>query len=138
MGRGVYNRLTAFEPPGDPIGGAAASPDYETGWYGYVQKDLRDLFGPKPRGRFSRVYCGGGRRGLCRARLRGSLFEALKVTKHDLYGHDSTCRSEHRVEASCFDETRSVVASGVDVPSFPWINRPTFQQVVEPMRQLPR
>jgi len=103
-----------------------------------VSKDLRDWFGPRPRGPWSRKYCGNGSRARCRTALRQSLAAALTVTKQDLYGHDSTCSSEGRVEASCFDETRSVVASGVDVPSFPWINRPTFQQVVEPMRQLPR
>jgi len=60
------------------------------------------------------------------------------VTRQQLYGNDSTCSSEHRVEASCYDETRSTVASGVDIGPFPWINRPTFQQTVELTRHLPR
>jgi len=139
LGSKAYDALTAFQPPdAQQVGGPANSPDYETGWFGYVSKDLRDWFGPRPRGPWSRKYCGNGSRARCRTALRQSLAAALTVTKQDLYGHDSTCSSEGRVEASCFDETRSVVASGVDVPSFPWINRPTFQQVVEPMRQLPR
>jgi len=138
LGGGLYGKFTRFLPIGDPIGGAATSPDYETGWYGYVSKDLRDLFGPRPRGPWSRAYCGKGSRKRCRRALRRSLAAALKVTRQDLYGHDPACASEHRVEASCFDETRSTVVSGIDIPAFPWINRPTFQQTVELTRHLPR
>src|SRR2546423_15532888 len=72
LGSTAYDRFTAFQPPGDPIGGAAASPDWETGWYGYVSKDLRDLFGPRPQGPRSRVYCGGGPRGRRPTGLRQS------------------------------------------------------------------
>jgi hypothetical protein len=138
LGARLYGLFTRFQPPGDPIGGEATSPDYETGWYGYVSKDLRDLFGPRPRGPWSRAYCGKGSRRRCRAALRRSLAAALKVPAQALYGHDPTCASEHRVEASCFDETRSTSAAGVDVPAFPWINRPTYQQTVELTRQVPR
>jgi acyl-homoserine lactone acylase PvdQ len=138
LGPGLYRLFSRFEPPGDPIGGPATSPDYETGWYGYVSKDLRDLFGPGPRGPWSRVYCGRGSRDRCRAALRRSLRDALNVKRRDLYGNDPTCSGEHRVEASCFDETRSTIAAGVDIPPFPWINRPTFQQTVELTRHLPR
>lgn len=139
LGGGVYSEFTKFQPPdAQAVGTEASSPDYETGWFGYVSKDLRDLFGPRPRGAWSRAYCGKGSRKRCRKALRASLASALGVTKQALYGHDPTCSSENRVEASCYDETRSVVAAGVDVPSFPWINRPTFQQTVELTRSLPR
>ena len=149
VGRPAYGALTSFQPPdAQQMGTAASSPDYETGWFGYVSKDLRDLFGPRGRGSWSRVYCGNGPRGAggggrrtrarCRAALRRSLLAATHMTKQQLYGHDPTCAQEHRVEASCYDETRSTVASGVDIPSFPWINRPTFQQVVAPTRHLGR
>ena len=138
LGSRVYRRFTGYQPPGDPIGGEAASPDWETGWYGYVSKDLRDLFGPRPQGPWSRVYCGGGSPKRCRTALRRSLSAATGVTRQDLYGHDSTCASENRVEASCYDENRSTIAAGVDVPPSPLINRPTFQQTVELTRHLPR
>jgi acyl-homoserine lactone acylase PvdQ len=138
LGGSVFERLARFMPPGDPIGGEAASPDFEAGWYGYVSKDLRDLLGPRPRGTWSRVYCGKGSRARCRGALRRSLKRALRVKRAQLYGRDPECADEHRVEASCFDETRSTVAAGVDVPHFPWINRPTFQQTVELRRHLPR
>jgi hypothetical protein len=42
------------------------------------------------------------------------------------------------VEASCSDETRPTSASGVSIPAFPYINRPTFQQTIELTKKLPR
>ena len=33
---------------------------WQHGWYGYVIKDLRTLLGRPVRGRYSRLYCGGG------------------------------------------------------------------------------
>ena len=128
--------VLAFDNPpnhGDHLGSA-----YQGSWYGYVSKDLRKLFGPRPRGAYSRVYCGRGSRKRCRSALRGALRRALRVKRADLYGRDETCADENRVEASCFDETRSTIAAGVDIPPFPWINRPTFQQTIELRRHLPR
>ncbi|MBV9213162.1 MAG: penicillin acylase family protein, partial [Actinobacteria bacterium] len=115
LGAGAYDSLAAFEPPdAQQVGTVASSPDYETGWYGYVTRDLRDLFGPRGRTRWSRIYCGTGRRdgastnaktrARCRAALRRSLLAATHITRQDLYGHDPTCSQEHRVEASCYDE----------------------------------
>ncbi|HKP91366.1 MAG TPA: penicillin acylase family protein [Thermoleophilaceae bacterium] len=138
LGRNAFRKLAGFHPSSDPIGGAAAPPAFSTGWWGYVSKDLRTLFGKRPRGAYSRVYCGRGSRKRCRAALRGSLRRALRVKRADLYGRDETCADENRVEARCFDETRSTIAAGVDVPPFPWINRPTFQQTIELRRHLPR
>jgi hypothetical protein len=104
-----------------------------------VSKDLRTLFpggSGKPRGRYSRIYCGGGSRARCRAALRATLKAALNVTKEQLYGKDPTCAS--KPEAICSDETISTSASGVSIPPFPLQNRPTFQQTVEPTKKLPR
>jgi hypothetical protein len=42
-------------------------PGFADGWWGFVYKDLRDLFDRKHvRGRWSRVYCGGGSKAKCR------------------------------------------------------------------------
>ncbi|MEA2431354.1 MAG: hypothetical protein QOI19_1827, partial [Thermoleophilaceae bacterium] len=38
----------------------------------------------------------------------------------------------------CSDETLSTSASGVSIPAFPLQNRPTYQQIVEVTRRLPR
>jgi hypothetical protein len=126
--------------PNDPKETEAhSSPAFETDWYGQVSKDLRKLFAArKPRGRWSRVYCGGGSRRKCRRALRTSLAQALSVTREDLYGKDAECAASGRIEASCSDETRSTSASGVSIPAFPLQNRPTYQQTVAPERRLPR
>ena len=140
LGKTLYAQMLRMLQPGEPKETADhQSPSFETDWYGQVSKDLRTLFpgkARKPRGRFSRVYCGGGSRARCRTALRASLRAALKVTKQQLYGKDPHCAD--RPEASCSDETVSTSASGVSIPAFPLQNRPTYQQTVEPEKKLPR
>ena len=64
------------------------APDFFDGWYGYVCKDLRDLFGREgAAGAYSRVYCGGGSQSAVPRGAAESLREALKVTPQQLYGH---------------------------------------------------
>jgi hypothetical protein len=117
-------------------GRSPSAPAFSTGWYGYVHKDLRDLFTPKKvRGRWSRVYCGNGSKRRCRTAIRTSLTEALGVTKQTLYG---TGDCAENAQASCFDQNRPTNASAVTMPPFPFQNRPTFQQTVELFKKLPR
>jgi acyl-homoserine lactone acylase PvdQ len=121
-------------------GGEPEAPEFQDGWYGYVSKDLRDLLAaargaPAPAAPYSRVYCGEGSLEACREALQSSLLQALSVTPAQIYGHGA-CSED--AQASCFDENRWTSASGVSVPPFPFQNRPTFQQVVELTRTLPR
>jgi hypothetical protein len=109
-------------------------PDFFDGWWGYVSKDLRALFGPAPRGAWTRIYCGGGSKSRCRALLRHSLREALQVGPAALYGHGD-CADDP--QPSCYDKNRSVIASAIAVPPAPFQNRPTFQQTVSVQRDLP-
>jgi acyl-homoserine lactone acylase PvdQ len=137
LGGALYAQMLKMLVPNDPKETAShSSPSFETDWYGQVLKDLQTLYGPKPRGSYSRVYCGGGSRAKCTAALRASLRAALGVTRAQLYGKDSNCSS--RPEASCSDETLSTSASGVSIPAFPLQNRPTYQQIVEVTRRMPR
>jgi hypothetical protein len=76
---------------------------------------------------WSHAYCGHGSRKACRRALLRSLRAALKVTPQELYGHGE-CESNPNPE--CFDRNRSTVASGIDIGSAPFQNRPTFQQTV--------
>jgi acyl-homoserine lactone acylase PvdQ len=113
-----------------------SAPAFSTGWYGFVHKDLRTLTRPKTvKGRWSRVYCGGGKRKACAKALQASLKSALTVSKADLYGRGPCAEN---AQASCFDMNRSTIASAVSVPPFPFQNRPTFQQVVQVTQTLPR
>jgi hypothetical protein len=117
-------------------GKSPSAPAFSTGWYGYVHKDLRQLLRPKRvRGKFSRVYCGAGKRKRCAADLRRSLREALSTTKQELYGKGECADN---AQAACFDMNRYTVASAISVPDMVFQNRPTFQQTVELTRKLPR
>jgi acyl-homoserine lactone acylase PvdQ len=137
LGGRAYDKLEEMLRTGSYTGGSPTEPDFSDGWWGYVSKDLRDLFGPKPRGAWSRVYCGGGSKKKCRARLQRSLQAALKVTPQQLYGGgNGACASNP--QPSCFDQNRPQVTGGIELPPFPFQNRPTFQQVVTPTQRLPR
>ena len=116
---------------------APKAPDFEEGWWGYVYKDLRDLYGPKPKGPYSRVYCGNGSKSKCRNLLQKTLGEAVKVTPAALYGGgNGKCATNP--QPSCFDQNRPTVTGGIALGPFPFQNRPTFQQVATPTVKLPR
>jgi acyl-homoserine lactone acylase PvdQ len=102
--------------------------------YGYVQKDLRELLGEPVRGSYSRVYCGRGKLGKCRAALLDSLREALRhSTDAELYP-DGPCELGTDGHAAspqaCADSIDYRAVGGITQPRMPWINRPTFQQAV--------
>ncbi|HEY0515967.1 MAG TPA: penicillin acylase family protein, partial [Solirubrobacteraceae bacterium] len=128
---GVQDMLPLDNPPnnhGDHLGSA-----YQDGWYGYASKDLRTLLGQKVRGKYSRVYCGGGKLARCRSALRSSLKTALSQdSPAQVYGGDSVCKSAGRDgDQKCFDAVRQRPLGAITMPLIDWINRPTFQQVVE-------
>jgi acyl-homoserine lactone acylase PvdQ len=117
---------------------------FGAGWWGYVSKDLRRLFGSgHERAPYSQAYCGNlphhrfsirRLRARCRAALRSSLAAALTVTPQQLYG--SVCPTDP--EPACADRNTWTYASAIKLPPFPFQNRPTFQQVVTLTQQLPR
>jgi acyl-homoserine lactone acylase PvdQ len=117
-------------------GDSPAAPSFSDGWWGFVHKDLRDLFAKRHvPGAWSRVYCGKGKRGACRKALRSTLADALGVTNEDLYAHGE-CADDP--DPACWDMNRWTEASAVTVPPMPFQNRPTFQQTVELTKKLPR
>ena len=137
LGDKAFERLEGMLKIGDFTGGSPQEPDFFDGWWGYVSKDLRDLFGPRPKAPFSRVYCGKGSKKRCRRALQRSLGRALKTTPAQMYGGgDGACAADP--QPSCFDQNRPTVTSGVTLPPFPFQNRPTFQQVVTLTQRLPR
>ncbi len=130
MGQPLIDQLKAMTANslGDHTRTNPHAPDFfDYGWWGYVSKDLRALYGPKPRGAYSRIYCGKGSQKACRSALLASLREALKVTPQELYGR-GVCASDP--QPSCYDHNRPRVTSAIDTGAFPLQNRPTFQQVV--------
>jgi acyl-homoserine lactone acylase PvdQ len=134
LGRALFRQAQGMLSVGDHTRGEPTAPDFFAGWWGYVSKDLRTLFGPAPNGAWSKVYCGGGSQSECRSTLRNSLRQALDVSRQTLYG-GGDCASTP--EPSCYDQNRSIIASGVSIPPAPFQNRPTFQQTVSVQRDLP-
>src|SRR3954452_13861268 len=138
LGDEAYKRLQDMLGQGEPVVGKASTsePSFSDGWWSYVNKDLRGMFNTrKPRGRFSRGYCGDGSRRACRRLLRRTLLEAMGDSHAKLYGYGDC---QKNAQAPCFDQDRFVVASAVTVPDFPFQNRPTFQQTPELTRRRPR
>jgi acyl-homoserine lactone acylase PvdQ len=131
---------SAFDAVKSMIGFGSTA--FSEGWYGYVSKDLRRLFGSE-RGRYSQVYCGnalGATRSIaamrrrCREALQSSLAASLAVTPRALYG--ASCPSDP--EPACSDQNIYTYASAIRLKPFPYQNRPVFQQVVTLTQRLPR
>ncbi len=137
LGAKAYERIEGMLETGSYTGGSPTEPSFDDGWWGYVSKDLRDVFGPTPKAPWSRKYCGEGSKKACKAVLEKSLTEALKVTPAQLYGGgDGACATDP--QPSCFDANRPTETAGIALGPFPFQNRPTFQQVVTPTVKLGR
>jgi acyl-homoserine lactone acylase PvdQ len=108
---------------GDHLGSA-----YDDSWYGYFNKDLRQVLGMKVRGRYSRTYCGRGSLAKCRAMLASTLAQAIAKTPQQVYAGDPACTDG---DQWCWDAVRQRPLGAVSQPLIHWINRPTFQQAVE-------
>ena len=92
-----------------------------------MNKDLRRLLGESVQGPFSRGLLRQRQpRRVPRRAAADSLEAALAVPKEQLY-QDSGCTAG---DETCFDEVRFRAIGAITVPSIPWINRPTYQQVV--------
>jgi len=96
---------------------------YGSGWYGYVDKDLRTLLGRPVAGAFKTRFCGAGSLTACRS----SLWQALKDAGDALASAQGTNDPTQWRSAATAERIRFL-------PSFPitmrWTNRPTFQQAI--------
>jgi acyl-homoserine lactone acylase PvdQ len=123
---------------------------YDGGWEGYLQRSLLQALG-RANHPYSQSYCGAGSLAACQAALQGALqstIDALTST----YGNDAnpkdwTCSRSNPgstvtdnegtgqvagVECNPLRDDITYTALGVGtVPGMPWVNRPTFQQVVQ-------
>ena len=99
----------------------------DVAFYGYVNKDLRQLLGKHLRSPYHFGYCGGGSLAACRTTLRASLLGAVNRAL--------AAQGVSSVSALTYDKTQddivSQTAGVVGARRIDWQNRPTFQQVVE-------
>jgi acyl-homoserine lactone acylase PvdQ len=141
LGKPAFDQLAGTiaidNPPNN--GGQHLGSAYQGSWYGFVRKDLRTLLGRAVRGPYSRRYCGGGSLSRCRSALRSSLAAAVKVPASTVYAGDKVCQDAGKpADQWCFDAVRQRPIGGATQPLIEWINRPTFQQVVEVQHRVAR
>ena len=125
----LVGRLAALHGRSDDAnpGGSA----YISGWYGYVDKDLRTLLGREVRGPYSRRYCGAGVLATCREALWAALDGAAAELESTQGPAPSAWRADATVERIRF-------TSGVLPDTMRWTNRPTFQQLMSFSSHRPR
>ncbi len=133
LGSDLFGKIQAIlsidNPPnsgGDHLGSA-----YQDGWWGYVSKDLRRILGLPEKGRYSRAYCGGGSLARCRAALLGSLKQAIDTPASSIYKDDACSKAGKQGNQQCYDTISFRALGAITQPLTEWVNRPTFQQVVE-------
>ena len=122
-------QLAALHGRSDDAGPGGSA--YISGWYGYVEKDLRGLLGREVRGPFSRRYCGAGVLATCRE----ALWAALDAAAAELEKAQGPAPSSWRADATA---ERIRFTSGVLPDTMRWTNRPTFQQLMSFSGHRPR
>jgi acyl-homoserine lactone acylase PvdQ len=107
----LTSELERLNPISDDASPQGSS--YGSGWYEYVDKDLRALTGQPVRGPFSTRYCGNGDPKTCAASLWQALDAAVSAAP------------------ALADATRERISFGAFLDAtMRWTNRPTFQQVI--------
>jgi hypothetical protein len=125
----LVDRLAALH--GRSADAAPGGSAYISGWYGYVDKDLRAVLGREVRGPYSRRYCGGGVLATCRE----ALWAAIAAAAAELESKQGPAPSAWRADATA---ERIRFVSGVLPDTMRWSNRPTFQQVMSFSGHRPR
>jgi hypothetical protein len=97
---------------------------YGSGWYGYIDKDLRTLTERPVAGRFKTRFCGGGDLTACRDSIYAALGQAaLELEEVFENGDPNVWRSDASAERIFF-------SPGFLGTTMRWTNRPTFQQAI--------
>ena len=115
--------LPEFEAIDSPDDGPSSTGSaFDTGWYGYIYKDLRTLLGEKVLQPYSRGYCGNGNLDACSA----SLWQSIQAGVEALAAEQGPKPAFWRAP-----EVRIKFPPGLLPYTMRWTNRSTFQQVIE-------
>jgi acyl-homoserine lactone acylase PvdQ len=114
-------QLEKLVPIDDPANSQGSA--YDSGWYGYVDKDLRALMGRNVRGPFSHQYCGAGALAVCQTSLWAAIHAAGDALQAAQGADPAAWRADARPERIRF-------SGGLLPLQMRWTNRPTFQQVM--------
>ena len=153
LGNQLFEAISDQLPIDDGNRAAHMGSAFQGGWWGYISKDLRTILKKKKgkgkgnkgggkaaaskkkgkkggvKGRYSRIYCGGGKLSKCRNALLVSLQQALATPVSDIYPPVEGCTQGDN--QWCHDAIEFRPVGLIEQPYIHWINRPTFQQVVE-------
>ncbi len=110
------------DPPQNHIGSA-----FDGGLSSQVNKDLRQVLGRLVMGPTSATYCGGGDLSACRAALWQSLSAAAGRLQAEFASPTVSAWQRHPAD----DRINFAKIGVTGVPAMEWVNRPTFQQVVQ-------
>ena len=100
---------------------------FDDAFYGHVNKDLRQVLGLPVADPWSRTYCGNGVLAACRATLWSAMSQAAADLTSE-FGSPSVANWKRQVAD---EDVRQQAVGVTSVPAIHWINRPTFQQVVQ-------
>lgn len=131
----IESEFPINDQPGHGTSGEHLGSAWDVGFYGIVQKDLRAALHQRVAGPLNRVYCGKGSVAACRAALVSSLRQAIAQPAAQIYPADGVCSAG---DQECSDSIQFRAIGAVTQPLMPWVNRPTFQQVVELLAHGPR
>ncbi|WP_410616379.1 penicillin acylase family protein [Amycolatopsis sp. lyj-109] len=139
MGDPAYNAMTSVlginESPsgwqngnGQHTGQPHKGSSFQFGWWGYVNKDIRQVLGQPVAGPLGQTFCGNGDVTACRQALVDSLTTAAGQAANTVYPGDANCSAG---DQWCADSIVQNPLGGITQDKISWQNRPTFQQVVE-------
>jgi acyl-homoserine lactone acylase PvdQ len=101
---------------------------FQNGWWGFVQRDLRKVLGDPVKTPQPVTFCGGGSLSECRTVLTDSLLAATKVPAAATYPATADCTAGDQF---CADQIVHQPMGGITQDRMAWVNRPTYQQVIE-------
>jgi acyl-homoserine lactone acylase PvdQ len=107
---------------------SAQGSSFQSGWWGFVQRDLRKVLGDPVKASQPVTYCGGGALPACRSVLADTLLAATKVPASTTYPATADCAAGDQF---CADQIAHQPMGGITQDRIAWVNRPTYQQVVE-------
>jgi acyl-homoserine lactone acylase PvdQ len=112
--------FASMNSPDDAPNSAGSS--FDSGWYGYVYKDLRSELGIPEQGAFSRQYCGNGSLEACRTSLWAAVQGAAEQLEESQGSNPAAWKAA---------PVRIQFPPGLLPFTMRWTNRSTFQQVIE-------
>jgi acyl-homoserine lactone acylase PvdQ len=130
-----FGQLTSIMGLNDPPGPGGSA--YDGGWEGYLQRSMRQALDPSIPNAYSQSYCGSGSLTACQAAVLGALQGAIDALTQAYGSSDPaawTCARSNGGSGQCNparDDIQFQPTGALQVPGIPWVNRPTFQQVVQ-------